>query len=80
MKKMIISALLIMTTAHANATPNVQGYYQSKELINYAVNKIQQNKAEYFMLDYALTLPASNEAQIAEYNTALAIFKPIIQM
>ena len=75
MKKTIISAFLIMTAAHANATPNVQGYYQSKELINYAVNKVQQNKAEYFMLDYALTLPASNEAQLAEYNTALGHFQ-----
>ena len=75
MKKTIISTLLIMTAANANATPNVQGYYQSKELINYAVNKIQQNKAEYFLLDYALTLPASNEAQIAEYNSALGHFQ-----
>lgn len=75
MKKTIISALLIMTAAHANAAPNVQGYYQSKELISYAVNKIQQNKAEYFLLDYALTLPASSEAQIASYNTALGYFQ-----
>ncbi|PSW16384.1 porin [Photobacterium rosenbergii] len=75
MKKTAITALLVMATSSANASPNMQGYYQSKELINYAVNKIQQNKAEYFMLDYALTLPASNEAQIAEYNTAIGYFQ-----
>ncbi|MGR5065122.1 porin [Photobacterium sp. DNB22_13_2] len=75
MKKTIISALLVMTAAHANATPNVQGYYQSKELISYAVNKIQQNKAEYFLLDYALTLPVSSEAQLASYNAALGYFQ-----
>ncbi|PSW19851.1 porin [Photobacterium sanctipauli] len=75
MKKKILGSLILLAVSQVNASPSVQGYYQSKALINYATNKVQQNKAEYFMLDYALTLPAQSQAQFVSYNSALGYFQ-----
>lgn len=75
MKKVLFCAVSLAVANQVSAAPHLQGYYQAKELVGYTVNKIQQNKAEYFMLDYALKLPAQPEAQLVPYNTALGYFQ-----
>ncbi|ELR66496.1 aquaporin Z [Photobacterium marinum] len=75
MKKLLFCAVSLAVANQALATPHLQGYYQAKELVGYTVNKIQQNKAEFFMLDYALTRPAQSQAQLVAYNDALGYFQ-----
>ncbi|MGF1757174.1 SUN domain-containing protein [Photobacterium sagamiensis] len=75
MKKMLLCAASMLVAHQVSAAPALQGYYQAKELITYTANKIQQNKAEYFMLDYALTQPAQYQAQFVAYNDALGYFQ-----
>ncbi|WP_017223802.1 hypothetical protein [Moritella dasanensis] len=75
MKKILIVAGSLFIVSQVSAAPNLQGYYQAKELVSYTVNKIQQNKAEYFMLDYALKKPAQPQAQLVAYNDALGYFQ-----
>ncbi|EKO3563410.1 porin [Vibrio fluvialis] len=75
MKKLLMCAVILASPV--SAAPHLQGYYQAKELVGYTVNKIQQNKAEYFMLDYALKLAAQPEAQLVPYNNALGHFQSL---
>lgn len=75
MKRILLCAASLLVSNQAFAKPHLQGYYQAKELVGYTVNKIQQNKAEFFILDYALTLPAQLQAQFVSYNNALGHFQ-----
>jgi len=75
MKKILLCTASLFVANQVSAAPNLQGYYQAKELVSYTVNKIQQNKAEFFMLDYALTKPAQPQAQFLANNDALGYFQ-----
>lgn len=75
MKKLIIGSAVLAVCTQANAAPSVQGYYQAKELITYTTEKIQQNKAEFFMLDFALTKPAQSQPLWITSNDALGYFQ-----
>lgn len=74
LSKMMIAALpAIIGQSYASEVTSLQGYYKSKASISYSLQKVQQNKVDFILLDDALRLqPDSVPQSLRPLNEVLA--------
>lgn len=60
----VTAGLLVSAQASANDISSLQGYYKSKASIKYTQQKVEQNKIDFVILDYALKNSAASNTPV----------------
>lgn len=75
LKKLSIGIILATLGTSVYASPSLEGYFQARELVNYAAGSLQKAKVDFIALDYAVAkLPVASQAQLVPFNTVLGEF------